>query len=72
MDQEDRIYVSKVIGMQHYHDNRDNIIDSNHGTGTKQNKDFEFFKKHRDNDFLLILLLCMIVVKVCCWSEPRI
>ena len=50
MDQENRIYVSKVISIQHYHGN---IMHSNHGNGTQQDKDFTVFKKHRANDRLL-------------------
>ena len=38
MDQDDRIYTSKVISIQHY-DGK--IINSNHGNGTQPNKNFK-------------------------------
>ena len=42
MNQEDRIYTSKVICIQHYHGN---IIDSNHGNRNQPNKDLEILQK---------------------------
>ena len=56
MNQEDRIYASKVISIQDHHGN---IIHNNHGNGTQRNKDFKVFEKHRVNDHLLTLLLSM-------------
>ena len=73
MDPEDRIYTSKVIGLQHY---RGNIIPSNHGNVTQPNKDFKIFKNHRVNDHLITLLVSMMynVHTSCClmrnwWSS---
>ena len=57
MDQEDRIYASKMISKQHNHGN---IIHINHGNGIQPNKNFKVFKKHRVNGHLLALLLSMI------------
>ena len=64
MDQEDRIYTSKGINLQHYHGNHGNIMHSNHGNEpakskslTQPNDDFEVFKKHRVNSHLLSHLL---------------
>ena len=51
MDQEDRIYASEMISMQHY------IIDSNHGNETQPNKDFKVFKTHPANDRLITLTI---------------
>ena len=51
MDQEDRIYTSEMISMQHY------IIDSNHGNETQPNKDFKVFKTHPANDRLITLTI---------------
>ena len=61
MDQEDRIYTTKVISLQHYHGNHGNIIHSNH---YQPNKDFKVFKKSRVNNHLLTLLLSMVQVMV--------
>ena len=61
MDQEDKIYVSKIINIQNYHVN---IIHSNHGNGTQPNKDFEVYKKHRVNDYFPTLILFMIAIQL--------
>ena len=39
------IYTSKVIIIQHYHDNHRNIIDGKHGNGTQPNKNLKAFRK---------------------------
>ena len=57
MDQEDRIYTSKVIIIHHYHGNHCNNMDSDHGNRIQPNRDFKVLKKHRVNDHLLTLLL---------------
>ena len=44
------------MSIKHYHDN---IIDSNHGNGTQLNQYFKVFKKHRVNDRVFTLLLCV-------------
>ena len=49
MDQEDMIYTSKGISIQHYDGNHGNIKHSNHGNGTQRN-----------NDHLVTLVLCMV------------
>ena len=49
MDQEDRIYASKMISIQHYHGN---IIHTNHGNWIEPNKDF---KKHRMKNLSILL-----------------
>ena len=54
MDQDDRIYTSKVISMQHYHGN---IIASNRGNGTQPNTDFKVFKNHLMKNHLVTFLL---------------
>ena len=56
MDQEDRIYISKVISIQNYNGNHSNIIHSNHGNGTQPHKQFKVFEKHRVNNQILTLL----------------
>ena len=56
MNQENRIFTSEVISIQHYHGN---IIYSNHGNGTQQNKDFKVFKMDRVNDLILLSMAHM-------------
>ena len=57
MDQEDRIYASKVISIENYHGNHVNVLHSNYGNGTQPNKDFKVFKRHRVNDLLLLSMV---------------
>jgi len=64
MDQGNRIYTSKVLSIQHYHGN---IIHTNHGNGTQQNKDFKIFKNPLVNDHLLTPLLSMVT-----WDWERV
>ena len=53
MNQENRIYTSKLISIKQY---PGNIKDSNHGNGTQPNKDFKVFKTHQVNDQLIDLI----------------
>ena len=43
MDQNDRIYKSKVISIQHYYGNHGNTIDGNHGSGSHPDEDIEVY-----------------------------
>ena len=57
MDQEDRIYASKVICIQYFYGNHGNTIDINHGSGSHPNEDIKVFKKYRLSDHILFFNL---------------
>ena len=63
MDQNDRIYKSKVIGIQHYYGNHGNTIDGNQGSGSHPDEDIKVFNKHRVSDHLYTILLSMVTTK---------
>ena len=54
MDQEDRVYTSKVICIQHYYGN---IMDGNHGSGSHPNEDIKVLNEHQVSYHLYTLSL---------------
>ena len=70
MDQENRIYTSKGVNIQHYYGNHGNIMHSNHDNNpakslslTQPENYFKFFEKHRVKGHLFTLLLSMVETK---------
>ena len=60
MDQENWIYASEVISIQHYHGN---TIDGNHGSGSHPDEDIKVFNKHRVGDHLYTIFLFTVTTK---------